>query len=59
MPFAPAQQPVQGACLTDGQVRPPENPADEGHGIPALEGRVVNRVQVPVDVAVEVAHIVR
>ena len=59
MPLAPAQQPVQGARLADGEVCPPENPADKDQGILAFERRVVNSIKVPVDVAVEVAHIVR
>jgi len=59
MPLAPAQQPVQGACLADSQVRPTKNAADQGNRILAFKGWVMNFIQVPVDVTVEVFHIGR
>jgi hypothetical protein len=59
MPAAPPQQPVQGAGLADGEICPPENPADEDHGIVALECRVLDSIKVLVDVTVQVAHIIR
>lgn len=44
MPLAPAQQPVQGARLSDGQVRPTEDTSYEDHGILPLELRVMDLV---------------
>ena len=44
VPFTPAQQPVQGARLTDGQVRPPDNPPDKDHSILPLEIRMMDLV---------------
>ena len=44
MPLAPAQQPVQGARLADGQVRPTEDTSYEDHGILPLELRVMDLI---------------
>jgi len=58
MPFAPPQQPVQGARLADSEIRPSENATDKDHRILAFECRVMNGIKIPVYMAIEVAHIV-
>ena len=59
MPLASPDQPMQGTGLTGGEVRPPEDPPDKGHRVLAFEWRVTNRIKVPVDMLVQVAHIDR
>ena len=59
MPLTPPEQPVQGAGLAGGEIRPPENPSDKDHRILALESRVTDGIKVPVDVLVQVTHINR
>lgn len=50
---------MHGACLPGGEAGPPEDPTDHDHRILALERRVVNRVEEPVDMPVQVSHLVR
>ena len=48
---------MERACLAGGQVCPAENAADEDHGVLPLELRVVDRVEVPVYMTIQVSHI--
>lgn len=57
MPLAPAEETVERARLARCQVCPAENPADEDHRVLALEFRMVDFVEVAVDMAVQVSHI--
>ena len=57
VPLAPSEQPVNGACFPDGKVSSPKDSPDKDHRILTLECRVMNSVQVPFDMTVQVAHI--